>query len=226
MLDAIKMYFYSKYLKLNLKRHNTILNSINVGKNVQIGNNCIISKRVILGDNVSIDNFTYLNSSKYWITIESNVKIGKFCSVAPGVFIGAGNHDYNFVTTHPILFDSYYDDVTNLDSVKRKANGLKDKDCITIIGNDVWIGQNAILKRGISVGNGSVIAGGSVVVKDVPPFAIVGGNPAKIIKFRMSKERIEKVLENDEKVWWNKSITEIASEIENMYDIERYVDTL
>lgn len=226
MLSSIKMYFYSKYLKLNLKRHNTILNSINIGKNVHIGNNCIISKRVILGDNVSIDNFTYLNSSKYWITIESNVKIGKFCSVAPGVFIGAGNHDYNFVTTHPILFDSYYDDVTNLNSEKRKANGLKDKDCATVIGNDVWIGQNAILKRGIRVGNGAVIAGGSVVVKDVPPFAIVGGNPAKIIKFRMSKERIEKVLENGEKMWWNKSITEIVSEIENMYDIERYVDTL
>lgn len=225
MISFIKDMIRIIILKIRLYKKNTILKSICIGKNVEIANNCRISKRVILEDNVSIDQFTYMNASKYWITVESNVKIGKFCSIGPGVFIGAGNHDYSFVTTHPILFNSIYDKFTGFSNETRKANGLKDKDLSTIIGNDVWIGQAAIIKRGICIGDGAVIAAGAVVVKDVPSYSIVGGNPAKVIKYRLDKSRIEKIKRNEENIWWNKSILDIKN-IKFIYDIEKYVDTL
>lgn len=226
MLGLAIQLIKSRKIKRKLKKMNTSINTINIGKDVEIGSNCIISKRVILGDNVKIKDFTYLNSSKYWITIESNTKIGKFCSIAPGVFIGAGNHDYSFVTTHPILFDPYYDKVTGLDEKKRKVTGLKDKDAETIIGNDVWIGQNAIIKRGIKIEDGAVIAGGSVVVKDVPAYSIVGGNPAHVIKYRLSEEKRQILLKNKDKIWWNNTIDEIATDINNMYDLEKYAENI
>ncbi len=226
MLGTIIQLVKSRKIKRKLKKKNTSINTVNIGNDVEIGSNCIISKRVILGDNVKIKDFTYLNSSKYWITIESNTKIGKFCSIGPGVFVGAGNHDYSFVTTHPILFDSYYDKVTGLNGSKRKATGLKDKDAETIIGNDVWIGQNTIIKRGIKIEDGAVIAGGSVVVKDVPAYSIVGGNPARVIKYRLSEEKRQILLKNKDKMWWNSTIDEIVTDISNMYDLEKYAENL
>ena len=210
--------------KKNYKKFGTIINSINIADNVKIGNNCLIAKRVILNENVEIGDFTYLNASKYWITIESNVKIGKFCSIAPGVHIGAGNHNYKYVTTHPILFDKYYEKKLNMKPNTQKADGLKDKNDITIIGNDVWIGLNAIIKRGIKIGNGAIIAGGAVVIKDVPEYSIVGGNPAKVIKYRTTEENINYLKENDSKAWWNWEEDDIIKNIDNLYDFDKYIN--
>lgn len=203
-------------IRINYKKCNTIVKTMNIGNNVIIGKNCNISKRTILGDNVCIGNYTYLNANKYWITFESNTSIGSFCSIAPGVHIGAGNHNYKFVTTHPILFDKYYDKNNKF----QKCSGLLDKSKKTIIGNDVWIGLNAIIKRGINVGNGAVIAAGAVVTKDVPDYAIVGGNPAKIIRYRTTDENISIIKKNIDKMWWNWNIDEIIKNINIMYNFD------
>lgn len=225
MIGLVKKVLFATELKLRLKKKNTRLYSLNIEKTVNIGKWCTIAKRVILEDNVQIGDYTYLNADKYWITVGSNVKIGKFCSIAPGVHIGAGNHDHTFVTTHPILFDKHYMSALGND-VLQKVHGLVDVDAVTKIGNDVWIGLGAIIKRGVTIGNGVVIAAGSVVVKDVPAYAIVGGNPAKIIKYRTDENSIRFFEENDAHMWWNWDEKEVSSHMDDMYHFDRYKNFL
>lgn len=226
MLAQIKQLFKCYKKKRKLKKINTVLNTIHIADDLKIGEGCILAKRVAINENVEIGNFTYLNAGKYWITVESNVKIGSFCSIAPGAHIGAGNHEYSYVTTHPILFDAYYQKILNIPKNKQLAQGLKDKDETTIIGNDVWIGLNAIIKRGVKIGNGAIIAAGAVVVKDVPDYAIVGGNPAKVIKYRTTEENIQYIAEHSQKMWWNLSKQEISENLDKMYDFDCYLEEL
>ncbi|VXC31305.1 conserved hypothetical protein [Flavobacterium sp. 9AF] len=116
-------------------------------------------------------------------------KIGNYCALGQDIKIILSNHVYNY----PSLQYNFY---------RKRFNELPykmDKGNITI-GSDVWIGDNAILLPNITVGNGAIIGAGAVVTKDVPDFAIVGGNPAKIIKYRFSEAQI---IEINNKKWWN-----------------------
>jgi acetyltransferase-like isoleucine patch superfamily enzyme len=116
----------------------------------------------------------------------SNLIIGKYCSIALEVkFFLGGNHRMDRVSTwiHPSVED----------------DNLRSSGDITI-GNDVWIGYNATIMSGVTIEDGAVIAANSTVVKDVPPYSIVGGNPAKHIKYRFSKEDIDFLLKEK---WWN-----------------------
>jgi len=123
--------------------------------------------------------------------IAPGTRIGKFCSFGSGVMIISTNHDPSKVTTHPFLFKS------NFGIVKedfRKINNV-------IIGNDVWVGNNAIILPSVTtIGDGAVIGAGAVVTKDVPPYTIVGGVPAKSIKRRFDDTTIEKLLDIK---WWD-----------------------
>jgi len=119
--------------------------------------------------------------------------IGKFCSIANGCYIGLWEHNRE-VTTHSFYL---YEHSGNF------VDGYKnyDKDNIeTIIGNDVWIGANSVILKGVSVGNGVIVGASSVVTKDIPDYAIVVGNPARVIKYRYSKEDIEWLLNLK---WWD-----------------------
>ena len=105
-------------------------------------------------------------------------QIGSFCSIANGVIIGGGKHPINWVGMSPVFYEGK-------DSVKTKFSTFKrEKPLLTTIGNDVWIGRNVIIKEGVTIGHGSVIGMGSIVTKDVLPYSIVGGNPAKLIRMR------------------------------------------
>lgn len=106
------------------------------------------------------------------LTVESNTKIGNFCQQGQELTQELEIIIIDYVTTHPILFDKHYKEVLNLKENTQKVNGLKDKESMTIIKNDVWIGYNAIIKRGITIENGAVIAAGAIVTKDVPPYAV------------------------------------------------------
>ncbi len=114
--------------------------------------------------------------------------IGSFCSISDGVRIGLAQHPTNYFSTSHFCFDNL-----NLEDV-----GFVDKPCV--IGNDVWIGSDVLIMGGINVGDGAVLAAGTVVTKDVPPYAIVGGVPAKVIKYRFDEETIKELLELK---WWD-----------------------
>jgi acetyltransferase-like isoleucine patch superfamily enzyme len=129
------------------------------------------------------------------------LKVGKFCSIAANVVVyTGGNHRTDWVTTYP--FGHVNNHIFNTFDGKGcpKSNGD------VIIGNDVWIGSNSVIMSGITVGDGSVIANNSHVVKNVEPYSIVGGNPAKLIKYRFSDEQIKKLLEIK---WWDWSTEKI-----------------
>lgn len=125
-------------------------------------------------------------------TIIRNADIGKYCSISWNVTIGADSHPTQRISGHAAFFQSRFELVD--------VNSSKGPVPRVIIGNDVLIGCSSIIKAGVSVGNGAIIGSGSVVVKDVPSYAIVAGNPAEIIRYRFDDETI-KLLQRSE--WWN-----------------------
>lgn len=150
----------------------------------------------------------------------SFVKIGKFCSLGSNIKVLSGDHPTKkYVSTSPAFYSDglrknglYYKGYVEYFSDKKTENNFSVE-----IGNDVWIGDNVILIAGIKIGNGVIIGAGSIVTKDILPYSIVVGNPAKEIRKRFSKEEIE-FLEKLE--WWNKDETWIKENIKNFSDIK------
>lgn len=130
----------------------------------------------------------------------AKLKIGSFCSIADNIqiFLG-GNHRTDWVTTYPFGH-------INQDSFPWHGQGHPSTKGEVVIGNDVWIGSSSTIMSGVTIGDGAVIAANSTVIKDVPPYTIVGGNPAKILKYRFTEKQIEKLLKNP---WWEKTDQEI-----------------
>ncbi|WP_332023317.1 CatB-related O-acetyltransferase [Kaistella sp.] len=139
---------------------------------------------------------TYDNGAKVWRWTNAELIIGNYCSIAHNVnfIVDAGYHTLSAITNYPHINDRS----TNPDLVEIRNNTIQ-KEGITV-GHDVWIGLNSIILPGIKIGNGATIAAGSVVTKDVPHFALVAGNPAKIVRMKHSAEEINRLLEI---AWWN-----------------------
>ncbi len=123
--------------------------------------------------------------------------IGKYCSIARHACIGTSQHPTGFLSTHPVMFLEMPYGPTLPPESRCKYDGMKPP---CHIGNDVWIGRNAIVMDGVTIGDGAIVAAGAVVTKDVPPYAIVGGVPAKLIRYRFSPEIIAALLELR---WWD-----------------------
>lgn len=121
----------------------------------------------------------------------NKVSIGKFCSIALGVLVILSEHNTNWCSTYP--FNDMMYEYSYLEGHPKSKGDV-------IIGNDVWIGMNSIILSGVHIGNGAVIGAGAVVTKDVEPYSIVGGNPAKIIKRRFDDATIKRLEEIE---WWN-----------------------
>ena len=142
----------------------------------------------------------------------NNILIGNYTSIGHRVlFISGYNHDYHRVTTYP------FEDIAagGLTNTSTKANHYQ-----IIIGNDVWIGRGVTILSGVRIGNGAVIGAGSVIAKDVPPYAIVVGNPAKIIKYRFTNDIIEKL----QKIkWWYWEKSDIDQGLNLMDDPQKFI---
>lgn len=139
---------------------------------------------------------TYINHTT---TIGYSTKIGKYCSIAANTCIGMGNHLLDCLTTHPFIYTNNIKQYGDIICDSSKLVKLTEKG-VTQIGNDVWIGYGAIVTSGVKIGDGAVIAAGAVVTKDVEPYSIVGGVPAKHIRYRFDKETIDGLLETK---WWD-----------------------
>lgn len=152
-------------------------------------------------------------------------RIGRYCSINDHVQIVAHNHTVNWVSTHPFLSETCFAPASEKIWSSIEETGwrlLREKpaeDELVEIGNDVWIGTNAVLLSGVHVGDGAVIGAGAIVTKDVPPYAIVGGVPAEPIRYRFPKEMIDAFLRIK---WWDWPLEDIEDRMGLFYRPELF----
>jgi acetyltransferase-like isoleucine patch superfamily enzyme len=154
-----------------LKKPFLLIKKTTIGKGSLLGSN-------ILFHNVKIGRYCFIGGNSSY----NDAIIGNYCNLAMGVQIGGMEHSYRAVSMSPVLSNECIDGI------------------ITHIGNDVWIGADSIIKQGITIGDGAVVGANSFVNKDVPPYAIVFGTPAKVFKFRFDNDTIETIRKSN---YWN-----------------------
>lgn len=175
-----------------------------------------LDNRVIMGK------YSYISSNKiniWWAPPESRIIIGNFCSISSDltIFLG-GNHNVNWTTTFP--FGHINADIFNNFS----GEGHPTTNGNVVIGNDVYIGKHVTIMSGVTIGDGAVVACNSHVVKNIPAYAVVGGNPATIIKYRHSEEQLNHLLKIK---WWNWTDYKINKFVPLLcnVNIDRFIET-
>ncbi len=187
-------------------------------------------KNIVTNPNIIVGDYTYYDDFENVQNFEKNVKylfdfsgdklrIGKFCMIASDVtfIMNGANHLTEAVSTYPFaIFGNGWEQAMDGKTYPHKGD--------TVIGNDVWLGHKAVIMPGVTIGDGAIIGSFSVVTKDVEPYTIVGGNPAKPIRRRFSEEQIEKLLKIR---WWDWEIDKItrhvqwltANDVEALYQL-------
>ncbi len=186
-------------------------------------------KNVVKNPNIEIGDYTYYDDFDNVENFEKNVKyhfdftgdkliIGKFCMIASGAsfIMNGANHLTDAITAYPFaIFGNGWEHAMDGKSYPSKGD--------VVIGNDVWIGHNATIMAGVTVGNGSIIAAHAIVTKDVPPYTIVGGNPAKEIRKRFDQVTIDQL---QQLAWWDWSIDKITANVKKLTsgDVSAIID--
>lgn len=210
----LNTYEYIRRVKLNLRK------DIEVGKGAKT-RNATVSSFVRVGDccNVRggvIGSYSYLGNN----CDLPQTKIGKFCSISNNVILAAGNHPLGYVSTSPYTYSAIDWSFSKENKFGKEFFYTSEREhMLCEIGNDVWIATGAVLVCGnhaLKIGDGAVVAAGAVVTKDVPPYAVVAGCPAEIIKYRFNKETIEKLLNLE---WWDKDSDWIKENVSFFTDI-------
>ncbi len=176
-------------------------------------------KNIITNPQIIVGDYTYYDDFEDVMNFEKNVKylfdfindkliIGKFCMIASDVkfIMNGANHLTDAVSTYPFaIFGNGWENAMEGKAYPQKGD--------IVIGNDVWIGHNATIMAGVTIGDGAIIATNSTVVKDVAPYSVVGGNPVKEIRKRFDQEKIDKLLKIQ---WWNWNIEKITQNLKNL----------
>jgi phosphonate metabolism protein (transferase hexapeptide repeat family) len=207
-MTTIKELNISKKKELGIKPlilENTTIKDVSFGEYVEIGKNNHMSES-------SIDDFSY--TSENCQIIYST--IAKFVNIASYVRLNPGQHPIQRVTQHHMLYRKEMfgfgsDDESFFDWRREKK---------VVVGNDVWIGHNVTVMGGVSIGDGAVIGSGAIVTKDIPPFAIAVGNPAKVIRYRFDEKIREKLLQIK---WWNWDYETIKKRLNEFNEIDQFI---
>lgn len=207
-LDKLK----SKYPTCNFREGSIITNS-SFGEYVTI----LANSKII---NSEIQNHSYIGAN----SCINNVSIGRYCSFGPDIKAGLGPHPTkDFVSTYPAFYSPDNDGCAKQFHTNRIFDDSIPK---THIGHDVWLGANVIIPGGVRIQTGSVIAAGSVVVKDVEPYSVIGGNPAKLIRYRFSENVIEKLIQSKWWEWPQSMIKENIDRFSNIDEFLEYIDSI
>lgn len=188
----------------------TIRQSV-LGKYVSIQRNCDLLR-------VNVGDYTIIEKN----AVVHDVEMGKFCEISWHCSMGGDNHNYKLPTIHHWYWNKAFgfEKEDNAIGGVNFLNKLYDEPCV--IGNDVWIGSGVTVNRKVHVGNGVILASGTVVTKDVPDYAIVGGVPGRVIKYRFDEETIKRLLFIE---WWNWPY-EVLKENRHLFEVEVNEETL
>ena len=181
---------YDAYVKNSIVGERSIIRDGSRIENSKFGLNVDLQRNAMIY-NTEIDDYTYTGRN----FVPWHSRIGKYCSISWNVSIGGANHDFHRITQHAFLYAPQFGFLGK--SEDPKYNRFSDE---CVVGNDVWIACNAVICRGVHIGDGAVIAAGAVVTKDVEPYTIVAGVPAKVIKERCSHELSNRLINAK---WWN-----------------------
>lgn len=178
---------FAKLLRARLRYRDCRIASGNIASDVHLGASCAIYENCEIGHGVRIGSYSYVNRG----SIVASGTIGQFCSIGYDCQIGMPEHPMDRISSSPFTYGR--------NNIFGLPSQWDDFPSPPAIGNDVWIGSHAIILQGVAVGDGAVIAAGAVVSKDVAPYSIVGGVPARVIRQRFAPNVIEKLVALR---WW------------------------
>ena len=199
------LFYYSKFFKKIIRGKAIKRSNVHKTSVVYSGSEVI---------NCSIGRYSYVGYDSQIV----NCDIGSFCSIAGNFIAGMAEHPILWASTSPV-----FENVKNSGPRKRFSKHDLPPSKRTIIGNDVWIGSRVTVKGGVKIGDGAIIAAGAVVTKDVPSYAIVGGVPATIIRFRFSEELINKMIQSK---WWELSDSQLEESAKFIKDPEQFLQSI
>ena len=189
----------------------TTVRDTEIGKYCQIQRHCDLLR-------VNIGNYTIIEKN----AVLHDVSIGSFCEISWHCSLGGDNHNYRLPSIHHFYWQTYFGFEADPDSLGKRNffEKLASEECV--IGNDVWIGSGVTVNRNVHVGDGAILASGCVVTKDVPDYAIVGGVPARVIKYRFDERTIQRLL----KIAWWKWPEDVLKANRHLFEVEVCEETL
>ena len=210
LIKSIYYFLYAVYLSLRYSVKDIRVHFSARIKKVSFSNHNRIYEHCVV-ENSILGNYTYVSAS----SVLNNVSVGAFTSIGPSCKIGLGIHPTDkFVSTSPIFYST-----KNMFKTKFTAVNSFEEYSRIEIGNDVWIGANVIIKDGVRIGDGAIIGAGAVVTKDVSPYEIIGGIPAKHIRFRFDEEKISFLLKTK---WWDFDDSALRKYVEQFKDLDSF----